>query len=106
MALAIERAIERPTRKEKEGAARWAAAWGLLCGIRTEGVKLKDCDVEMQERWLEQACDSDGTPVPASLRDPDSIGQGACSSTNPSAIPLPAQAAALAAHQPSQSNPV
>jgi hypothetical protein len=44
MTLAIERAIKRPTSKEKERAARWAAAWGLLCGIQTEGVNLKTSD--------------------------------------------------------------
>jgi hypothetical protein len=46
MTLAIERAITRPSRMEKERAARWAAAWGLLCGIRTEGVNLRACDVQ------------------------------------------------------------
>lgn len=38
MARAIERAIAAQGGKEKERAARWAAAWGLLCGIKTEGV--------------------------------------------------------------------
>jgi hypothetical protein len=46
MAVAIQRAIEDPTDKEKERAARWAAAWGLLCGIRTEGVRLRGSDVQ------------------------------------------------------------
>jgi hypothetical protein len=58
MTLAIERAIKRPTRKEKERAARWAAAWGLLCGIRTEGVNLKACDIQSLESRIEQAYDS------------------------------------------------
>jgi hypothetical protein len=58
MTLAIERAIKRPTRKEKERAARWAAAWGLLCGIRTEGVNLKPCDVQSLESRIEQPYDS------------------------------------------------
>lgn len=57
MTLAIERAIERPTVKEKERAARWAAAWGLLCGIQTLGVNLKACDIPSLERRLEQGAD-------------------------------------------------
>jgi hypothetical protein len=61
MTLAIERAIKRPTRKEKERAARWAAAWGLLCGIRTEGVKLKAGDIQNLDSRLEQTSDSTAT---------------------------------------------
>jgi hypothetical protein len=51
MAAAIDRAIGSRTGKEKERAARWAAAWGLLCGIRTEGVKLRRNDIrpELEE---------------------------------------------------------
>ena len=45
MALAIERAIQGATSKEKERAARWAAAWGLLCGIKTPAVRLRRNDV-------------------------------------------------------------
>jgi hypothetical protein len=45
MAKAIERAIEGQTSGEKERAARWAAAWGLLCGIKTSGVRLRDSEV-------------------------------------------------------------
>ncbi len=48
MAQAIERAIEARTGKEKERAARWAAAWGLLCGIRTSRVRLRASDVKAQ----------------------------------------------------------
>ncbi len=44
MAKAIERAIAARSGKEKERAARWAAAWGLLCGIRTEGMVLRRTD--------------------------------------------------------------
>jgi hypothetical protein len=54
MKLAIERAIERPTPKEKERAARWAAAWGLLCGIKTAAVNLKACDIQSLEHRIEQ----------------------------------------------------
>lgn len=42
MARALERAIEASTITEKERAARWAAAWGLLCDIRTTRVRLKN----------------------------------------------------------------
>ncbi len=45
MAKAIERAIEASTIIEKERAARWAAAWGLLCDIRTKRVRLKESDL-------------------------------------------------------------
>ena len=52
MALAIERAIQGATSKEKERAARWAAAWGLLCGIKTPAARLRRGDVgdEPEER--------------------------------------------------------
>jgi hypothetical protein len=45
MATAIERAVEVRTSKEKERAARWVAAWGLLCGIKTSSVRLRSSDV-------------------------------------------------------------
>jgi hypothetical protein len=44
--LAIERASYRPTSNEKENAARWAAAWALLCRIKAQGVNLKASDVQ------------------------------------------------------------
>jgi hypothetical protein len=41
MVEAIGRAIhsERPADKDK--AARWAAAWGVISGIRTPGIRLR-----------------------------------------------------------------
>lgn len=45
MAAAIERAIAAVTINEKDMAARWAAAWGLLCGIKTKPVAVKRSDV-------------------------------------------------------------
>jgi hypothetical protein len=45
MARAIERAIEAKTIKEKDRAARWVAAWGMLCGIHTNSIKLKRSEV-------------------------------------------------------------
>ncbi|MFL6658835.1 MAG: hypothetical protein ACJ8GW_12235 [Massilia sp.] len=41
MAIAIERAIAAATPKEKSRAARWAAAWGLLCDIKNPLPRLK-----------------------------------------------------------------
>jgi hypothetical protein len=46
MAEAIERAVVAATDKEKERAARWVGAWGLLCGINTSTVRLRDSDIE------------------------------------------------------------
>jgi hypothetical protein len=58
MAAAIDRAIGDRTGKEKERAARWAAAWGLLCGIRTEGVRLRRDDIRNEcDEW---ACSPSG----------------------------------------------
>lgn len=41
MAGAIGRAIDADTTVEKDRAARWAAAWGLIGGIRSPGVRLR-----------------------------------------------------------------
>ena len=41
MAAAISRAIESDTPAEKTRAARWAAAWGVMGGIRSPGVRLR-----------------------------------------------------------------
>lgn len=41
MAQAIGRAIDAPSTAEKDRAARWAAAWGLIGGIMTPGVRLR-----------------------------------------------------------------
>jgi hypothetical protein len=98
MTLAIERAIKRPTRGEKERAARWAAAWGLLCGIRTEGVKLKACDVESLASRIEQTYDSTITIASFQPQFP---------SSQPSSIPLSTHATAeLAARSSAQPKPV
>ncbi len=49
MAQAIGRAIESPSSAEKDKAARWAAAWGVIGGIRSPGVRLRR-DVLSDER--------------------------------------------------------
>ncbi len=41
MVKAIGRAIKASTALEKERAARWAAAWGVISGIRSRGIRLR-----------------------------------------------------------------
>lgn len=41
MADAIERAIGSESDQEQERARRWAAAWGVVSGIRSNGVRLR-----------------------------------------------------------------
>jgi len=41
MVEALGRAIRSPSHAEKDKAARWAAAWGWLGGIRTRGIRLR-----------------------------------------------------------------
>jgi len=41
MGVAIDRAVAERSSVAKEQAAKWAAAWGLLCGIKSRAVKLK-----------------------------------------------------------------
>lgn len=41
MAAAIGRAISSETDQEQERAKRWAAAWGVVSGIRSSGVRLR-----------------------------------------------------------------
>jgi hypothetical protein len=45
MACAIDRAVRAAGAKEKERAARWVAAWGMLCGIRSESIRLRRSEV-------------------------------------------------------------
>lgn len=41
MAEAIGRAIRAESAQEQERAKRWAAAWGLVSGIRSSGIRLR-----------------------------------------------------------------
>jgi hypothetical protein len=41
MVRAIGRAIQAPEPIIKDRAARWAAAWGVISGIRTPGIRLR-----------------------------------------------------------------
>lgn len=38
---AISRAISSTSPADKDRAARWAAAWGVISGIRSPGVRLR-----------------------------------------------------------------
>lgn len=92
MTLAIERAIKCPTEKEKERAARWAAAWGLLCGIRAKGVRLRSCEIESLDSRLGQTCDPIATFAAPSSSGLNSAVLSLCSSNTPSSAHLTAQA--------------
>lgn len=41
MGLAIDRAVAENSSSSKGKAAKWAAAWGVLCGIQSAKVRLK-----------------------------------------------------------------
>jgi len=41
MAAAIERAMSSDSSLEQERARRWAAAWGVVSGIRSSGIRLR-----------------------------------------------------------------
>jgi len=45
MGMALARAVSAGAANQKSTAARWAAAWGLLCGIHTPGVNLRRGEV-------------------------------------------------------------
>jgi hypothetical protein len=45
MGKAIGRAIQAPSSEQQARAIRWAAAWGLLCGIRSPGVRLRNAEL-------------------------------------------------------------
>jgi hypothetical protein len=101
MTLAIERAIKRPTRKEKERAARWAAAWGLLCGIKTAGVNLKACDIQSLENRIEQSGDPALTFAAFSPHGFKAAVQPQFLSATPASLPLTAYPVGELAPRPS-----
>ena len=41
MVAAIGRAIDSESAQEQERAKRWAAAWGVVSGIRSNGIRLR-----------------------------------------------------------------
>lgn len=104
MTLAIERAIAGPTGKEEERAARWAAAWGLLCGIRTEGVNLKSCDVATPDQAAGETAGAIAALVSPSSGERDSVTQPPRSSGTSAGSSLFGQTNAAAARPPAQPN--
>ncbi len=47
MSKAIDRAMRARSAAEKDTAVRWAAAWGLIAGIRSSTVRLRDTNMLM-----------------------------------------------------------
>ncbi|MGZ8290750.1 MAG: hypothetical protein ACXW2U_01050 [Telluria sp.] len=45
MSRAIGRAMSAATPCEQERAIRWVAAWGLIGGIRSDSVRLRDAEL-------------------------------------------------------------
>jgi hypothetical protein len=83
MAAAIDRAINGSTSKERARAAKWAAAWGALCGIVTSGVTLRSNDIE-PARPKNRRRGSDQINIPASVSaDIGNIQAGASSGQSP-----------------------
>jgi hypothetical protein len=65
MANAIERAIHAESPSEKERSARWAAAWGLLCGINTNTARLRSSEVQEPPQFNNRrASDRAQAPLP------------------------------------------
>lgn len=92
MAIALRRAIEQPTAREKERAARWAAAWGLLCGIWTEGISLRRADIGRNEedRLYPRPDEIEIFHQPSARRRPQPVISAVIGEASPDA-PLPPQ---------------
>lgn len=45
MTVAIARAMQATSAWESEQALRWVAAWGMLCGIKTDSVRLRNSEL-------------------------------------------------------------
>jgi hypothetical protein len=45
MIQALGRAIKSSSSAEKDRASRWSAAWGMLAGIKNEGVRLRRSEI-------------------------------------------------------------
>ena len=52
MSRAISRAISAPTANEQDKAIRWVAAWGLIGGIRSDTVRLRNPELIQPEPVL------------------------------------------------------
>jgi hypothetical protein len=66
MAQAIERAMAADSAAEQEKAKRWAAAWGLLGGIRSPGVHLRRTVLVDRRLNRREQDGSASNPVPES----------------------------------------
>jgi hypothetical protein len=64
MGLALARAVSAASSNQKTTAARWAAAWGLLCGIKTPGVYLKRSAREGEDSGGQRVRSSAAISVP------------------------------------------
>lgn len=108
MGPAIARAISENSKTQKESAAKWAAAWGMLCGIHTPGVKLKGSDVlggERKHRKVKRSGDivipAGADPVPTPNAASASSPALSCTSLAPAA---PSERVAAATQIPDASN--
>lgn len=54
MSRAISRAISAPTPSEQDKAIRWVAAWGLIGGIRSDTVRLRNPEIQPEMMPPEQ----------------------------------------------------
>lgn len=88
MARAIERAVRGASVKERERASRWVAAWGMLCGIRSETVRLRRSEVgagSVDDRIRQP---SDQIEIPGEVASLPTINAG---TGEPSAMEAPSQ---------------
>lgn len=63
MSRAISRAINAATSHEQERATRWVAAWGLIGGIRSDTVRLRNPELIQpeairQDQFQQETADS------------------------------------------------
>jgi hypothetical protein len=54
MSRAISRAMGAPTPCEQDKAIRWVAAWGLIGGIRSDTVRLRNPEIQLEVLPLDQ----------------------------------------------------
>lgn len=101
MARALERAVRTATVKDKERAARWAAAWGMLCGIKSSAVRLRRAEVSAEaSNSLRRSSDQieipeEIAPLAVTTADPGNLKVADSPSQQP--LPLGAAGAPIAA---------
>lgn len=107
MAESIERAIQAGTSAEKERAARWAAAWGLLCGIMTATVNVRRSDVNIhgQSKARRATDHADSTTRTISATASAQLHTAAhCGSATPDGVTEQFDYAKSAQHLPAEAN--